>query len=277
MFIKATSRTGHHEGTFELPAGADRRMARVQRMACAAAYQALGRAGVTTVDGIFSATALGCLEDTERFLIDMEANRGSLLSPLPFMRSTHNTMAGQLALLLKVHGPNLTFSQSLFGLHAALIQTRLHLLEDPKRTMLVFAAEEDTPLLSWVAQGLDPNVKLGEGAEALVLSGEAGTQDLARIEKVIVAAPSAGPDWWKDLHDAASADHVFVVTDRIDGFEGSLRGSLPTINNEGLSGARTPQVLAQIVDGMHTGSIKGRVLLADRTRDQQGAIVIAPC
>ena len=281
MYIHATARTGPHEGRLTLPSGSDRRMARIQRMAFDAAYSAIGRAGRSSVDGIFSSTALGCLEDTERFLLEMDENRGTLLSPLPFMRSTHNTMAGQLAMLAGVRGPNITFSHGLFGLHAAFIQARLHLLEHPDQHVLVLAVDERTPLLSAIVPALQEGTVPGEGAEAFVLSGERGEHPLARIEKVALSASTSIAGSWSALTGAPAdqVDHVLIGHDAHGGPTDWLVGgtSVNLSGADGLSGVRTAQLLAAVIDQLCAGTIQGRVLIGDRSKDEQGAILLSSC
>lgn len=278
MFVKATTHHGARESAFSLPAGADRRMARIQRAACVAAYGAMARAGVTTVDGIFSATALGCLEDTERFLVEIGANSGSLLPPLPFMRSTHNTMAGQLALLLKAQGPNITFSQGLFGLHAALLQARLHLLDRPDDTVLVFAADEQTPLLDRIAHQLGGAAPPAESAEAMIISNNSANC-LARIERIVLGAPAPGTSWWDDMRGSlpGGADHVIVLQD-VEGTDHVCDTlELSTLPVDGPIGTRTVRSLVWVIGRMHEGTLTGSVLLVDRGWDQQGGILVSPC
>ncbi|MBX2974101.1 MAG: beta-ketoacyl synthase chain length factor, partial [Flavobacteriales bacterium] len=124
-----------------VPAAAARRLSAIQRDAATLALAALHRAGTERPDAIIASTALGCLDDTERFLADMHDANGALLSPLPFMRSTHNTMAGQLALMLGCHGPNITHAQGLDGFHASLVEAELLLHEHPEWRILVLAID----------------------------------------------------------------------------------------------------------------------------------------
>src|SRR5690606_35841948 len=77
-----------------------RRMARIIKMGVAAAIKALREAGVANPDAIIMGTGLGCLKDTERFLTDIIENKEGALSPTPFIQSTHNTIGGQIALML---------------------------------------------------------------------------------------------------------------------------------------------------------------------------------
>lgn len=181
--LLSTSRTGPVTGDPPpLPAQAVRRLSAIQHRAATLALAALYRAGVERPDAIIASTALGCLDDTERFLADMRDAKGALLSPLPFMRSTHNTMAGQLALMLGCHGPNITHSQGLNGFHAALAEAELMLHDHPKMKVLVLAIDERTDLLARVAATLDATTTVGHGGEAFVLAGD--TEDVPCIARM---------------------------------------------------------------------------------------------
>ncbi|HRD52600.1 MAG TPA: beta-ketoacyl synthase chain length factor [Flavobacteriales bacterium] len=111
----------------------------------------------------------------------MHDANGALLSPLPFMRSTHNTMAGQIALMLRCDGPNITHAQGLDGFHAALVEAELMLHEKPEWNILVIALDERTALLERIAGALDPAINVGAGGEAFMLSGIDNGNAVARI------------------------------------------------------------------------------------------------
>lgn len=163
-----------------LPKPMARRMIAPVRRAMACALAALAEAGVDRPDGIYYGTGLGCLADTQEFLLEIERNAGSLLAPTSFMRSTHNTVAGLLALALKAQGPNLTFSQGFVSFHAALLTAVMHLERRPDDRVLVGASDEHLPLLDHLFAQLGgparfgPAVRPAEGAAFLVLGGAEG-------------------------------------------------------------------------------------------------------
>jgi 3-oxoacyl-(acyl-carrier-protein) synthase len=72
-------------------------------------------------DAIITGTGFGCLEDTEKFLGTMVKNNEEFLTPTSFIQSTHNTVAGQIALLLKCHNYNFTYVHRGFSFESALI------------------------------------------------------------------------------------------------------------------------------------------------------------
>ncbi len=72
-------------------------------------------------DAIITGTGLGCVEDTEKFLTSMIKNNEEFLTPTSFIQSTHNTVAGQIALLLKCHSYNFTYVHRGISFETALI------------------------------------------------------------------------------------------------------------------------------------------------------------
>src|SRR3954470_22554556 len=78
-----------------------RRMARIIKMSIAASSVCFKDAGVEMPDAIMTGTALGCLEDTEKFLLAIIENDEQFLTPTSFIQSTHNTVGAQIALQLK--------------------------------------------------------------------------------------------------------------------------------------------------------------------------------
>jgi len=78
-----------------------RRMSHIIKMGVAAASECLNQANVEMPGAIITGTAYGCLEDTVSFLTRMIELNEELLPPTAFIQSTHNTVAAQIALLLK--------------------------------------------------------------------------------------------------------------------------------------------------------------------------------
>jgi len=113
-----------------IPAEQIRRMSRIIKMGIAAARLCMNDAAAghdpalqnpANPDAIITGTGLGCLEDTEKFLTSMIKNREEFLTPTSFIQSTHNTVAGQIALLLKCHNYNFTYVHRGISFESALI------------------------------------------------------------------------------------------------------------------------------------------------------------
>lgn len=124
---------------------AARRMGKLQKRATATAVDALAKGQIAMPEAIITGTGLGCIDNTEKFLTAMIANDEEFLQPTFFMQSTHNTISSQVALHLKCHGYNCTYSHrgtsfdsSLFD---AFTQIRINLIHNA----LVGAQDEMTP------------------------------------------------------------------------------------------------------------------------------------
>ncbi len=86
-----------------------RRMAKVARIGIGCGLNALERAGVKVPEAIIVGTGLGCMESTERFFGSLIQQDEMLPNPTAFIQSTHNNVAGQLALAVKCTGANFTY------------------------------------------------------------------------------------------------------------------------------------------------------------------------
>lgn len=253
-------------------------MAKIQRATCQSMYAALNKTGAKTVDAIYSATALGCLEDTERFLDEITGPSTSLRSPLPFMRSTHNTMAGQLALLLKVHGPNITYSQSLFGFHSALLNALLHLEEEPGHTVAAFAADERTELSTALVNANAPGTVLGEGVASFILGGNAKAGDVAKITRIEQRRVTDS-----ELENMLREQKISLVlysTWPQNAVEPRIPNGIATEPYEaatGKHGAQTALALGIVLDRITSHAITGPCMILDQVGDRSGIIVVAPC
>lgn len=121
-----------------------RRMSKAVRMGIGAARTCLDRAGIQTPDAIAVGTTMGCLRDTEAFLKKMVIGAERLLTPTSFIQSTHNTVAGQIALHTGCHGYNTTVSQGGHSFEGAVLSGALYLAEHPEHSVLCGGVDELT-------------------------------------------------------------------------------------------------------------------------------------
>lgn len=119
-----------------------RRMSGVLRMGVATAASCLRRAGLEKPDSIIVGTGLGCMDDTVKFLNLMFENKEQLLNPTPFIQSTHNTIAGQIALMMGCKGHNLTYSQKSLSFAAGLLDAMMVLRDGEAQNILVGGIDE---------------------------------------------------------------------------------------------------------------------------------------
>ncbi|TSJ46461.1 beta-ketoacyl synthase chain length factor [Fluviicola chungangensis] len=156
-----------------IPVAALRRLSTILRMGITAA-KACQEKVPAEFDAISVGTALGCLTDTEKFLVTINTVSGDVLSPTAFIQSTHNTIAGQISLDLKNHAYNMTHTQNALSFEVAL-KDGLLCIDEGKHSVLVGAADEAIPFLERLRGSLiETTYPFTSGATFMVLSGEKG-------------------------------------------------------------------------------------------------------
>ena len=133
-----------------------RRMSGLMRRAVLTSMLALEEAGIAVPDAIITATSLGCLENSEKMLLDMVQQGEDSVSPTLFMQSTHNTIGSTIAIKLGCHGYNATYTQGEKSLEWALKDAELLLQSGVCRSVLVGYHDETTALYRQLS------VRLGE-------------------------------------------------------------------------------------------------------------------
>lgn len=178
-----------------------RRMSHVIKMGVAAAKDCLNQAEVEMPGAIITGTALGCLEDTVGFMTRMVEQNEELLPPTAFIQSTHNTVAAQVALMLKCHGYNNTFVHKGISFESALLDAIMLLREQEADNILVGGTEEmvDVSFKILTRLGLyrrqpTSNLELlsteakgsmgGEGAAFFLLTDKTSKDNLAELSAI---------------------------------------------------------------------------------------------
>lgn len=163
-------------------AGLRRRMSRIVKMGVTAGLQCLYSQD-TKVDAIITATGLGCLADTEKFLKSISAQNEELLSPTPFIQSTFNTIGGQIALLTGNKSYNMTYVHRAFSFETALLDAMLMLQAGDAENVLVGAVDELTPTVFGILERMGTFRKFfaGEGSSFFLLSRNKTDNTIAEI------------------------------------------------------------------------------------------------
>jgi 3-oxoacyl-[acyl-carrier-protein] synthase III len=160
----------------ELAEGRAKRLTRLERMALAAAQQALAPGTETQDLALVLGTGYGGLAATADFLDGIGARGAAFGSPIAFQQSVHHSPAGQLSILLGCHGPSLTTSaREISGESALQVATTL-LGGGRAEKVLVVAADEWTETLAAGYRAFECReaLSLGEGAAAVLLGKEPG-------------------------------------------------------------------------------------------------------
>lgn len=121
-----------------------RRMGLILKRALSTAIEVTKQSGISNPDAIISGTGLGCIENTEKFLLAMINNKEEMLTPTYFMQSTHNTIGSQIAINLKCNGYNSTYSHCGNSFDLALYDAFLQFLLNDIHSAIVTGHDELT-------------------------------------------------------------------------------------------------------------------------------------
>ena len=165
-------------------AGLRRRMSRVIKFAVATAVECVrGIEEIDRLDAIITATGLGCLTDSERFLRNMIADNEQLLNPTPFIQSTFNTIGGQIAMLRHNSCYNVTYVNRDHSFEDAVLDAQIRIADAKSHRVLVGAFDEQTPSQCRIMErmGLGQKFACREGAIFTILTAEPSKYTLAEL------------------------------------------------------------------------------------------------
>lgn len=168
--------------------GDARRMGKILKRTVCTSLSALSSAGIGMPDAIVTGTGMGCMENSEKFLTDLTLGGEHCLKPTLFMQSTHNTISSLVAITLKCHGYNNTYSHGRLSWESALLDAWLQIRSGGISSALVGAHDEVTPFLARILHHIHPEYAMvSETSMASVLSSEAGDGPCVTVEDVFVA------------------------------------------------------------------------------------------
>lgn len=127
-----------------IPPAMIRRMSKTVKMSSVASHYALKEAGIENPDAIIVGTGIGCSQDSEKFLKNVLDNNEEFLTPTYFIQSTHNTVAGQIALGLQCHAYNFTYVNTSSSLEFSFLDAKLQIIDGDVENVLVGSTDEQT-------------------------------------------------------------------------------------------------------------------------------------
>lgn len=127
-----------------IPPAMIRRMSKTVKMSSVASQYALKEAGIENPDAIIVGTGMGCSQDSEKFLKNVIDNNEEFLTPTFFIQSTHNTVAGQIALGLQCHAYNFTYVNTSSSLEFSFLDAKLQINDGEAENVLVGSTDEQT-------------------------------------------------------------------------------------------------------------------------------------
>ncbi|RYY19256.1 MAG: hypothetical protein EOO04_22390 [Chitinophagaceae bacterium] len=117
-----------------------RRMGKAVRLGVGSALSLIGKAGKP--DAIIIGTANGGMEDCIKFLNQIIEYDEGMLTPTNFVQSTANAIAGQVGMMLKNTGYNITHVHRGHSFENSLLDAVMHLRDNPGLHVLVGAVDE---------------------------------------------------------------------------------------------------------------------------------------
>ena len=169
-----------------IPPMVSRRMSKIIKRAIVTSKIALAEADLEMPDAIISGTGLGCIEDTEKFLISMIHEHETLLQPTHFIQSTQNTISSQIAMQLKCYGYNNTYSHLGISFESALLDAFLQLQTGASQNVLVGGYDEMTPNYHLMLSKLNfwSGCFSGEGCVGFLISNQKKLNTYCKIEAI---------------------------------------------------------------------------------------------
>lgn len=162
-----------------------RRMSRVLKMGVSTAVECLGGVeGIDSLDAIITATGLGCLADSEKFLRNVISDNEEFLNPTPFIQSTFNTLGGQIALLRHRKCYNMTYVNGNTSFEDALLDALMLIADSQAETVLVGAFDEKTDSQQKIMarMGAYRHAECGEGCVFARVTGTRTGSSVATVE-----------------------------------------------------------------------------------------------
>lgn len=162
-----------------------RRMSRILKRTVSTSITALNDSGIRHPDAIITGTGMGCMENSEKFLIDLSRFGENCLKPTLFMQSTHNTISSLIAIILKCHGYNNTYSHKGISFESALLDAWMQLRSGQIASALVGAHDEVTPFMNLVLRRTHPEYDfISEASVSAILSATLTPRTICEIEDV---------------------------------------------------------------------------------------------
>ncbi|MCL2072522.1 MAG: beta-ketoacyl synthase chain length factor [Marinilabiliaceae bacterium] len=158
-----------------------RRMSRILKMGLGASTICIQNLPESKIDAIIVGTGLACILDLEKFLFTVLEGNEQSLSPIPFINSTHNTVAAQIAFMHKITGYSNTFCGA-DSFDSALADAILLLNEDANQVLIGGIDEYSEYHFFMNSEEHDlKNAQFGEGAIFFILEKELKDNSFAQL------------------------------------------------------------------------------------------------
>ena len=162
-----------------------RRMSKILKRTVCTAITALNNSDVKQPDAIITGTGMGCMENSEKFLIDLSRFGEQCLKPTLFMQSTHNTISSLIAIILKCHGYNNTYSHKGISFESSLFDAWIQIKSGMIRNALVGAHDEVTPFMDLVMERTHREYSLvSEASVSIIVTNAESERNFCEVSDV---------------------------------------------------------------------------------------------
>lgn len=162
-----------------------RRMSKILKRAVCTSLTALQDSDITEPDAIITGTGMGCMENSEKFLADMSELGEQCLKPTLFMQSTHNTISSLIAIKLKCHGYNNTYSHKGISFESSLLDAWIQIKGGMISSALAGAHDEVTPFMNLVMARTHPEYSLiSETSVSTILTNRESDKNICEVLEV---------------------------------------------------------------------------------------------
>lgn len=210
-----------------------RRMSKVLKMGNYSAKAVLTdkEGNVKEPDAIVVGTGLGCIRDTIGFIDEVLKNDEQTLAPTAFIQSTHNSIAGQIALMLQNYRYNMTIVQKSISFEMALLDAELQLETGAAESVLVGAADELTENLEVLLKELSSEMGvempvLGEGAAFFLTTSEKQPDSAAVVQNIVTLSNATSWDEFFKKSKIELSDYDLILS----GDQQLTNPTIPQIN-----------------------------------------------
>ena len=192
-----------------IPPADARRMGKVLKRAIATSDAVLKEAQIGMPDAIITGTAMGCMENSEKFLEDLSHFGENCLKPSLFMQSTHNTISSLIGIFLKCHGYNNTYSHKGLSFESALLDAWIQIRGGEINNALVGAQDEVTPLMSEILRTTHPEYSFITETSVSAILSNSREGNLCEIDLIeLLHEPTI--DSLIELIKASSPDYLLL-------------------------------------------------------------------
>lgn len=178
-----------------------RRMSRILKMGLGAAGTCMERSGANP-EAVIVGTGLACLSDLEKFFFSVKTENEQLLSPIPFINSSHNMISSQIAIAYKLNCYNMTYIHNALSFESALLDAMMQISEGSAYNVLLGGIDEYTEQLHamtnnqncWRKEKFNnatlfndnlPGTLFGEGSSFFMLGDKPTGSSLAKVAGVL--------------------------------------------------------------------------------------------